>query len=130
MAITHGTPTRTALADATVDRLDLGSAAATGRYRLFAADDTALVDILMPNPAYGAAANGVAAGLSHPLSGTAGTIAGGPKNATYFQALNRDSAVVFTGSVGVSSADMILSDVSIGTGQVVNITSASYTAPA
>ncbi len=56
-------------------------------------------------------------------------IAGGPKNATKFDAVNRDGTVIFHGTVGTSAADLILDNVSIATGQTVTITAATYTAP-
>lgn len=130
MSVTHGTATRTALADAAVDRVDLGSGTATGSIKLYAADDTLLCTINFANPAFGPAnGSGVAAGLGVPLSGVAPSIASGPKNATKFDAVNRDGAAVFSGSVGTSAADLILDNVSINTGQTVTVTAISYTAP-
>jgi hypothetical protein len=129
MSVTHGAATRTALADATVDRLDLGSGQAAGSFKIYAADDTLLCTIDMVNPAFGGASGPTATCLSVPLSGVAPTIAAGPKNATKFEAVNRDGVAVFLGSVGTSAADLILDNVSINTGQTVTITAATYTAP-
>lgn len=129
MAITHGTATRTALADTTVDRVDTGSGTATGNFLIYAADDTLLATVAMPNPAFAAASGATAAGLGAPLSATAPTIAGGPKVATKFDAVNRAGTVIFSGSVGIGTGDLQVDNTSIATGQTVTITAYSYTAP-
>lgn len=63
MAVTHPTAVRTAICDAVVDRLDLGSAAARLVFRLAGsanAPGTAVATLVMSDPAFGAASAGTA----------------------------------------------------------------------
>lgn len=129
MAVTHGTPTRTALADTTVDSVDLGTGTSGGVLKI-RASTTVLCNIALPNPAFGPASAGAAAMLGTPLSGTA--IAGAPSNADNFQIVDRDGNIIFSGSVTATGGggDLTLDNVSIATGQTVTVTSGTYTAPA
>ena len=131
-----------AAADAVVDRIDVGVTNATGRLRIYtgaqpadaddAATGTLLVEILLANPAYGAAnTSGTAALLSTPRSAAA-TAAG---TAGWFRVLNRDNAGVYDGSIRATAdtdtgQELVLDNTSIAGGQTVNISSLGYTQPA
>jgi len=131
-----------AAADAVVDRIDVGVTNATGRMRIYtgaqpadaddAATGTLLVEILLANPAYGAAATtGVAALLGTPRSAAA-TAAG---VAGWFRVIDRNVAGVFDGSIRATAdadtgQELVLDNTNIASGQTVNVSSLSYTQPA
>lgn len=128
-----------AAADAVVDQIDLGTGDTEGKLRIYtgtqpadadtAASGTLLVEIDLANPAYGAAnTSGTAALSGTPLSGT-GAADG---DAGWFRIVNRDATTVFDGEVTATggSGELELDNVSIATGQTVNISSLSYTQPA
>lgn len=126
MAITHGTTTRTAVADTVVDRLDAGLAAGKLKIR---ASTTVLATITLADPAFGAAVNGVATLAGTPLDDAA-TATGTADN---FQATDSDDNVVFSGTVTATGGggDLTLDTTVISSiGQIVTITGGSYTAPA
>lgn len=124
-----------AAANAVVDQLD-GAAGTlkiyTGTQEADADTDpagTLLVTITLAAPAYGAAnTSGLAALLGTPLSGTA--VATG--TAGNFAVETNAGANVFQGSVTATGGggDLTLDNVSIATGQTVNISSLNYTHPA
>lgn len=126
MAITHPSAVRTAIADLVVDRADLGTTAAAGKIRVYQGSTT-IVDILLANPAFGAAAAGVASGSSLPKEGTA--VADGTVDK--FELLDRDNVVVFTGLVTntAGAGDMKITNTAIKTSEVVRINTMTYTAP-
>jgi len=131
-----------AAADSVVDRIDTGATNATGRLRIYsgaqpadaddAASGTLLAEILLANPAYGAAStSGTAALLGTPRSAAA-TAAG---TAGWFRVVNRDAGGVFDGSIRATAdadtgQELVLDNASIASGQTVNISSLSYTQPA
>src|SRR5687767_9486019 len=129
------TASQNAAADGVVDRLDLGSAAA--RLRIYAgtrpttvndalSGNTLLAELVMSDPAFGAAAAGVA---------TAGAIssdtsADATGTGSFFRMGQFDGSV-FTpelqGEVGTAGADLNLSTTSIAAGGTVQVTSFTYT---
>jgi len=131
-----------AAADAVVDRIDVGVTNATGRMRIYtgaqpadaddAATGTLLVEILLANPAYGAAATtGVAALLGTPRSAAA-TAAG---VAGWFRVIDRNVVGVFDGNIRATAdadtgQELVLDNTNIASGQTVNVSSLSYTQPA
>lgn len=121
-----------AAADAVVDRIDLGSGA--GKVRIYdgsqpATADTAvssqvlLAELTMSDPAFGAASNGVATASA--ISDD--TSANATGTASWFRVVDSDNNAVFDGTVGTSSADLILNTVSIVAGATVSITALTYT---
>lgn len=127
MALTHVTALRTVLADAAVDQLDLGTPPAVVEIRT-SGGALLLASLTMSNPAFGAAAAGVAtaAAISDDTSAdNTGTAAeglirqGGGTTQMNF-------SVTATGGGG----DLELSSVSINATDQVSITSMTYTAPA
>lgn len=135
MAIRLAVASRNAAADAVVDRLDGGPAAATIDVRTgtqpATADDAAtgtlLVTITLADPAFGSAASGAALVASTPRSGTA--VATG--TAGWFRAKDSTGATVFDGAVTVTGGggDLTLATTSVVSGADVRITSGSYTQP-
>jgi len=126
MALTHTTPTRNAIADAVVDRCDSGSTDANGDMVIMTSGDVEVATLALSNPAFGAAASGVATGnaVSDDTSATGGT-------AAKVKLQDRDNTEVFQGSVTATSGggDLELSSVSIGAGDTVSVSSMTYTAP-
>jgi len=85
---------------------------------------TLLAELRFGNPAYGAAANGVAA--VNPITSDSGADASG--TASWFRALKSDgTTVVFDGSVGTSGANLNLNSVAISQGAAVSVSSLNYT---
>lgn len=125
MAVTHSTAARNAMADAVVDRLDLGSGTAAGRLVFQTSGGTAVATLTLSNPAFGAASGGVATASAI----TSDTNAAGGTT-TKFELRDRDANAVILGSVGTSGQDINLSSVVIGAGDTVSVTSLTYTAPA
>lgn len=121
-----------AAADAVVDRIDAGSGA--GKLRIYdgtqaATADTAigaqtlLAELTFGDPAFGNAANGVATANAI----TSDSSANATGTATWFRVLDSDNNVIFDGSVGTSSADLILNTTSIVAGAAVSVSSLTYT---
>ena len=131
-----------AACDAVVDRIDLGTATAAGKLRIYSgaqpadADSapagTLLVEIDLANPAYGSAeTSGVAALAGTPR--TASAAAAG--TAASFRIVNRDGATALDGAVRATAdadagQELVLDNTSITAGQTVNVTSLNYSQPA
>lgn len=128
MAITLSTAAKNAAADAVVDLVDAGSAAAQGTLQIrTASGGTLLVEIDLDNPAFGAAAAGVATLLGVPLTGTA--VASG--NAAWADVVDRDGTIVYSGTVTVTGGggDFIIDTVAIQTNDTIQLNSHTVTAP-
>lgn len=121
-----------AAADAVVDLIDAGAAA--GKLRIYdgsqpATADTAvsgqtlLAELTFSDPAFGAASNGVA--TANAITGDTSADATG--TASWFRVLDSNNVVIFDGTVGTASADLILNTVSIVAGAAVSITALTYT---
>lgn len=125
MAVTHPAAVRTVLADAVVDRIDLGPAA--GTLEMQTSGDVEVATLTFSDPAFGAAASGTAtaAAITADSSATGGTIA---------KARAKDSTgtEVFACSVSNTGGggDIQLNSVIISAGQQVSITALTYSAPA
>ena len=124
MAITLTTTSRTIACNAVVDLVDVGSS--NSQIELRNALGDTIVTIQLPNPAFGAASSGVATANGLPLTGTAWT--GGVL--TTYAVYSRSEAIVWTGTIGTSAADMIVDNTTIATGQAITITSWTHTHPA
>jgi len=126
MALSHGANTRTALCNAAVDRIDLGTGTATGYLIFLTALDATLCTITLANPAFGAASGPSATLLGVPLTGSvtsSGTI-------TKFRFIDRDAATIIEGTVSTSGADINLSSVTVNNGDSIQIDGITYTAAA
>lgn len=116
MALTHRTSTRNAVCNLVVDEIDAGSANAAGQLVLLGAADAEVATVVMGNPAFGAASDGVAiaAPVTPDTSATGGT-------ATKFEMQDRDEDAVFEGTFGTTGADLIGTGVVIEPGDTVDI---------
>jgi hypothetical protein len=126
MSVTHGTATRTAVADTVVDRVDAGGGA--GKLKIFSAADVLLGTINLPATAFSAAAAGVATLLGVPLSGL-GVAVG---NAAKFLITDFADVTIIGGSMTATGGggDLTIDNASIVVGQTLTVTSGAYTAPA
>ena len=85
---------------------------------------TLLAELRFGSTAFGASSNGVATANAI----TSDTSADNTGTAAWFRALKSDgTTAVLDGSVGTSSADLVLNSVSISAGAAVSITSFTYT---
>lgn len=135
MALTLPPDSRSAMADALVDLIDIGSANTEGKVRVYdgtrpSATSSITTELLlaefdMAQPAYGTASNGVATLLSTPLQTTGSTNG----DASWVRVVDRDEATIFDGSVGLSDADFIINTISISTGVAIEITAGTFTMP-
>ncbi len=126
---------RSAAADAVVDLLDAGPAAGTIQIRSGAqpasandaASGTLLATFTLADPAFGAAANGVATAAA--VANTTGAAAG---TAGWFRALDSTGATVLDGSVTATGGggDMTLNTTTISVGLTISLTSWTVTMPA
>lgn len=130
------TLTANAACDAVVDRLDIGGA---GTVRIYdgtggqpATADTAittqvlLAEFTLPNPAFGAASDGAASLLGGTITDSEAANTG---TAVWFRATNGAGTAIIDGSVGTATADMIIDNTSITSGQTVNLTAWTVTMP-
>lgn len=133
MAITHGNDTRDAVANAVVDRLDLGTGTTEGRLVILTAADAILASLPLSNPAFDAAGsaggNSTGTATADPITTTN---ASGNGTAAKFEMRDRDGNKIFGGSVTATGGggDLILTNTSIASGDPISITSFTYSAPA
>jgi hypothetical protein len=125
MAVTLTTAARNAACNAIVDLIDVGTTDANGDLLIATSGDVEVATLACSNPAFGAAATGVAtaAAISDDTNATGGT-------AAIFWFQDRDNTEVFRGSVGTSGADLNLSSVVIGSGDTVSVSAFTATMPA
>lgn len=122
MALTLSTGSKNASVDARVDRLDGGS---PGKLVILTAADAVLATFTLSNPAFGAASAGSAAAASLPKQ----TTATGTGTAAKYEARRSDDTVEWSGTVGTSGADCIIDNISITSGQTVNLTAWTHAQP-
>lgn len=127
-----------AACDAIVDLLDLNSPPATCKlYTGTQATDpdtavgaqTLLGTLTFSNPAFGAAADANPGGRATASAITSDSSADATGTATWFRTAQGGGTAVMDGSVGTSSADMILNTVSIVSGAEIAVTSWTVTMP-
>ena len=125
MAVTHPAAIRTALADYVVDQLDLNTP--PGKLIMQTAASAAVATLTFANPAFGAAATGVATAnaIVADTNAVGGTIAKAELRQGGGTAIVLCS-VTTTGGGG----DIQLNSVVISAGQQVSLTSLTYAAPA
>jgi hypothetical protein len=130
MAVTLTTAARNAACDAIVDLLDAGNEAA--RIRFMLADGTTPVATLaMSDPAFGAAANGVATMDTSPtVEDTSATGSASPVTIALFESMNSGTPTeVFRCAVGTSGSDINLTNNVIAATEGVQLTSFTVTVP-
>lgn len=125
MAVTHAAAIRNTIADAVVDAIDAGAGA--GTLELQTSGGVEVATLTFSDPAFGAAASGVATAtdpITDDTNATGGTVA-------QFQTKDSTGSVVTSGSVSASGGggDLIISSTSIGAGDTVSCSSLTYTAP-
>ncbi len=127
MAITHPTAVRNAAADAVVDRVDAGAAA--GYMEIRTSGDAVLATITLDDPGFGNAGASVA-GRADAAGMPNSAVATGTGTAAKFVIFDSDATEVFRGSVTASGGggDAIIDNVSIASGQTVNLTALTYMA--
>ena len=134
MAIRLPIATRNGMATAIKTAVDAGSGA--GKMRIYsgsqpgsadsAASGTLLVEIPLPDPAFGSPSSGVIT-LADPNS-TAVTTSG---TAGWFRVLDSDNNTVFDGNVGTSGTDLVVATTTFTAGVAVDILSGgTITVPA
>lgn len=127
MALTHVTAARNAMADACVDRIDLGTTDPQGDLIIMTSGEAEVSAHACTNPAFGAAASGTAtaSAIGDDTSAAGGT-------AALFKFQDRDNGEVFRGTVTGTGGggDIELDNVVVGVGVTVSITSFTYSASA
>ena len=122
----HDTPARNAMADALVALFDVGSGTSEGRIKVYTAGGiTLLATILMANPAFGAAASGIASGLTLPWSDAG---AAGAGSAAEFVAVDRDDNQILNGDIALSGEEMSFPQLEIAVNDIVKLITVAYTA--
>jgi hypothetical protein len=125
MTTTISTAARNAACNAIVDLLDAGTTDANGDLVIQTSGDVEVATLALSNPAFGAAATGVAtaSAISDDTNATGGTAAN-------FILQDRDNTEVMRGLCGTSGAELNLSSLSIGAGDTVSVSSLTVTVPA
>lgn len=124
MATTLSTAARNAACDAVVDLVDAGVGA--GKIRIKSAGGTVIAEVSLGDPAFGAAASGVATANGLPLSGAGVAAAGAGTDAATFDVTDSANTVVWSGG----TAELGLDNVSIADGQTVTVNTCTHTQPA
>jgi hypothetical protein len=129
MAITLSNAARSAAANAVVDLVDVST---PGNIALKSVGGTVIAIVDFAATAFGAASNGVATAGSTPLTGAGVAAAGSGTNATQFAVRDGADTEIWTGTVTATGGggDITLDNVNIADGQVVTVTSFTYTQPA
>lgn len=130
-----------AAVDAIVDSLDTGTGATTAKVRIYSGSqaaspdaaintgtNTLLAEINLAATSFGAATTGtgteaayiIASAADVPKSDTSANASG---TAAWFRAVNKGGTAKIDGSVATATADMIIDNTSIATGQTVKINS-------
>ena len=129
MAITLTTAARNAACDAIVDLVDAGAGAGTLEIKSAAstvAGTNEVATLTFADPAFGAAATGVASlasAMTDDTSATGGT-------ATDYTVFDSNNNAVWQGAVSTSGSDLNLSSTTIGAGDTVSVSTFTLTVPA
>jgi len=121
-SLTRSTAARNAAANAVVDLLDVN---APGKLIIMTAADVVLSEHALSNPAFGAAAAGVA------TAGAIGddTAANATGTAALYKVEDGNALEVWRGSVGLTGEALNLNSLSIVAGTTVSVSALTYTAP-
>lgn len=141
MAVRLPTTSRNTLADALVDRVDVGATNPQGRLRIYSGAQPAsansapsgdlLAEVSLQNPAFGPASSGVATLLGVPISALGLPAAGAGVPAGWFRLVDRGTNTVLDGSVGLSGsgAQLIVNTTTISENVTFEILSGTVTQP-
>ena len=127
MAITHATAVRNALADQVDTLINTGGGTSNFTFRNAQSVTLAVVDL--DNPAFGAASSGAMSVAGTPQEGVA-SHATSNAICSAFDIKDRNGAVVLSGTVAATGADINVSNTTINNGDTVRISSFTYNAPA
>jgi len=127
MPVTHPTATRSGIADYVVDQLDLNTPPA--KLVLQTSGGVAVATLTFSNPAFGAAASGVATAGAI-ASDTNATGNASPVSKAELRQGNATPIVLCSVSGTGGGGDIQLNSTTISAGQTVSITALTYTAPA
>lgn len=119
---TLSTAARNAACDAVVDLVDAGAAAGKLVLRQ---TTTVIATFTLDDPAYGAAATGVATAAGFPKT-VAASATGVPDN---YQITDSDDTVIISGTVGEGTGDISLDNTDINSGQNVTVNSLTHSQP-
>jgi len=127
MSLVHTTTVRNTLADAIDDAVNQGSGA--GNIIVMESDDTVLSEITLDDPAFGAASSGTITLAGVPLEDTSADATG---TAAKFQFRDSDDTEIFEGTITATGGggDIEIDNTSIASGQIVRLTSYTYSASA
>lgn len=125
MVTTLTAAARNAAADAIVDLIDVGATDANGDLVIQTSGDAEVATLALTNPAFGAAAVGVAtaAAIADDTNATGGVAAN-------FILQDRDNAEVVRGDVATSGAELNLTSTTIGATDTVAVSALTLTVPA
>lgn len=129
MALTHSTNARNAMLDSLDDQVNAGTTDASGDFVVLdAPGTTVLVSFTLDNPAFNAASGGTMALAGVPKS----TPAAATGTAAKFEIRDRNNAVVQSGTITATGGggDVTADNTSIASGQTINLSSYTLTAPA
>lgn len=124
-----------AATNAVVDLLDVGGAGSIVLYGGAVpadADATASATVIasgaLPNPAFGGASDstGDATANANSISALTASAAG---TITHFRCLNNAGTAVWQGTVGTSSADLVISSVTVALSETITITDLEFRSP-
>ena len=126
------------ICDAVVDSCDAGATAAS--LRIYSgtpptladtalAGNTLLAQLVMSDPAFGAAVDANPSATATASAITDDTAADATGTASFFRILDSNGVVRIQGTVGTSGAELILNSVAIQVGALVKVTSLTVTMP-
>jgi len=125
--LTHSTGIRNQIANTVVDGIDNGAGNPEGRLLIqTVGHGTTLATIPFANPAFGLASGGVATALSLPIEDASADNTG---TADVFDIVDRVPVVLMQGDVGLSGAEIILTNLAITANDIVRLLTCTYTAP-
>ncbi len=127
MTVTVATASRTTLCDTLVDLLDVGSTNATARMLFKTSGGTLLCTNNMTNPAFGAAASGVATAAAISQGTVPGAIAA--QTIARCEFTDRNNTEIFRCAVAVSASDINLTSIVVSTGDTIDVTALTVTVP-
>ena len=125
MAVTHPTATRTGIADFVVDQLDVNTP--PGKIIMQTAASATVATLTFANPAFGAAASGVA--TANAIVADTNAVGGTIAKAELRQGGTTPIVLCSVTATG-GGGDIQLNSVVISAGQQVSLTSLTYAAPA
>lgn len=121
---THLVAVRNDIANFVVDKLDAGAGNPNGQLIFRTGGSAEVATLELANPAFGAAAAGVATAnaIADDTNATGGTVAS-------CELVDRDGNVIIQGTVGTVGTDIIVSSTTIPVGATITVTNLTYTAP-